>query len=50
MKILNFTVAGRAIKLKSVKFYYLAAKILSCFDSINVKSINFFSLNNLDKP
>ena len=43
-KAVNF-----AIKLKSANFYYYAAKILSCFDFVNLKSINFLSLNNLDK-
>ena len=41
MKILHefysFMVAGSAIKLKSVNFYYCVAKILSCFDSVKLK-------------
>ena len=34
---LNFTVVGRAVKLKSVNFYYYNGKILSCFDPVKFK-------------
>ena len=33
IKFYGFTVAGTTVKLKSVKFYYYIAKILSCFDN-----------------
>ena len=31
-KFYGFKIACRIVKLKSVNFYYYAAKILSCFD------------------
>ena len=34
---LNFVVAGRAVKLKSVNFNYYITRILSCFDSVKFK-------------
>ena len=33
IKFYSFTVVGTTVKLKSVKFYYYIAKILSCFDN-----------------
>ena len=33
----DFAVAERAVKLKSINFYYYVAKILSCFDSVKFK-------------
>jgi len=33
IKFYGFTVAGRSVKLKSVNFYYYAAKILGFFDN-----------------
>ena len=38
IKIYGFKVAGRALKLKFVNFYYHVTKIPSCFD---LKSVNF---------
>ena len=33
IKFYGFTVVGRAVKLKSINFYYYVAKILSCLDN-----------------
>ena len=37
IKFYRFMVAGRAVKLTSINFYYYIAKISSCFDSVKFK-------------
>ena len=50
IKFYSFMVDGRAIKLKSVNFYYCVIKIVSCFDFMKFKICQLsLSLNNLDE-